>query len=313
MALQLPGPNSTTAAIFESRGDSYVGKTLLRSPVQPIPIERVENGNEAANLLSFLEFPPEIRVDIYKLLLVSHSSISFFQRYDHTTGASCGCCGDLPLSPLRRARKAGVPPDIHTQILHTCRQVHAETASILYRDNKFLFPCPKDLERFSRDIRSVNAASLRNISADHSAFDCSIHYFWFFHTQTAVSSTPGLAEFSANFVVRWNHRTPSLFMDALVCMNLILQTHPRLRKLVLRRQLVHVEPTRNTDIITLVLVSENYKLKPGRRFEVAVNGCPTELNHESRDEILVDIDAELAILRKPRERPWQVGAGSIFL
>jgi hypothetical protein len=133
----------------------------------------------------------------------------------------------------------------------------------------------------------MNAASLRNIGADHSAIDSSIHHFWFFHTQTAVSSSPGLTEFSANFVVRWNYRTPSIITDALICMNLLLQTHPRLKKLVLRRQLSHHEAEHGMDIFTLVLVPDDYELTVGRFFDGAVDGYSTENDgdHEIRDEV----------------------------
>jgi 2EXR family len=299
------------ATIFEQSGDWYLSKNLMPRPAEKFQVDRFNNDNGMATVRSFLSLPPEIRVDIYKLLLVSNSTISF-QHYDYKCGFTCGCNGDFPLAPLRRAQGAGVLNDIHPKILRTCRQVHAEAASILYRDNRFRFACPKDFERFSHDIMPVNAASLRNIGADHSTIDSDIHHFWFFHTQTAVSSTPSLAKFSATFAVQWHSHTPSFFMDALVCMNLLLQTHPRLKRLVLRRQLVHRDPAHGTDIFTLVLVSDDYELKARRCFKAEIDRNSTERNCEIINEAFVDIDAELAILRKPRETPWQIGAGSIF-
>ena len=310
MVFRRLGPDSAAAAIFQhSAGDSSQGEDFSSCLAQTGSIQCVKkDGGAAKVLLSFLDLPAEIRMDIYKLLLVSSSTISFFQPYDPQRGQSCSCRGDLPLAPLRRT---GGVSDIHLQILRTCRQVQAEATSILYGDNRYSFPCPKDLERFSRDIRSTNAASLRNISADHSNIDCSVHDFWFFHTQTALSATPGLAEFSADFAVRWNARTPSFFVDALVCMNLVLQTHPRLKKLVLRRPSLHAWQSQNRDIFTLVLVCHDYKLKSGTCFEVAFDGYQYQRDGEVKAEDFIDIEAELAILRKLR--PGQIGAGSVFL
>ena len=201
MAVQRLGPDSTAAAaIFEhSAGDSSQRHYVSSCLAQTGSFERIEkNGGAAKGLRSFLDLPAEIRVDLYKLLVVSSLTMSFFLPYDPQRGQSCSCRGDLPLVPLRRT---GGVHDVHLQILRTCRQVHAEATSMLYGDNRFSFPCPKDLERFSRDIGSVNAASLRTIGADHSNIDCSVHDFWFFHTQTALSATPGLTEFSASFAV----------------------------------------------------------------------------------------------------------------
>jgi hypothetical protein len=79
----------------------------------------------------------------------------------------------------------------------------------------------------------------------------------------------------------------------------LLQTHPRLKKLVFCGEV---------RVFTMVLVSEEYELKPKR-----AEGDLTERDPEFGDEVFVDIDAELAILRRPRETPWQLCLDSIFL
>ena len=165
MAFQLLGSESAAAAIFEFAGDSYWGKTFARPLCEVIPIVPRGKYNGGATRLSFLHLPPEIRIDIYKLSFISHSTINFCQHYNHRPGLLCRCDETALNTPLRKFSSF---KDVHPQFICTCRQIHAEAVSMLYGDNRFHLPCPNNLQRFCRNVGPVNAASLRNFEADYS-------------------------------------------------------------------------------------------------------------------------------------------------
>jgi hypothetical protein len=286
MAFQLLGPESLAASIFEDAGGSYLRQILK----EPTP--------------KFLVLPPEIRIQIYKNLLIGHGQVRVL-RYP------CVC---IWVGCRHSADRAAILDDLHSAILRTARQVYAEAVTILYGDNKFYFACPKDFEKFTNEIGSVNAASLRHVDAEYNAPNRSLHLFWFFQTQAAVSSSPGLAYFSAMFTVRWGHPVISHFKDLLTCMKLLLQTHPRLTKLVMRRLRNHFPPEQRSASFQLVLVNEDYKLNCEASYKPSmdINGFSTELNDEVPQDVLVDVDVELAVLEMPREGRWPINAQSIF-
>lgn len=97
MAFQLLGSKSTATAIFKFAGDSYWGEIFARPPCEVIPIVPRGKYNGGATRLSFLPSvtpPPRgrgIRIDIYKLSFISHSTINFCQHYNHRPGLLCRC------------------------------------------------------------------------------------------------------------------------------------------------------------------------------------------------------------------------------
>ena len=87
---------------------------------------------------SLLGLPPEVRLEIYRHLLVHHESIQpqILRNLDYYTG-------------IRRAERAISNTRSHpvrdfspkTAILRTCRQIYGEAVSILYGENTFLYSC----------------------------------------------------------------------------------------------------------------------------------------------------------------------------
>lgn len=286
MVFQLLGSESLAPSIFEDAGGSYLRQILK----EPAP--------------KFLVLPPEIRIPIYKRVIIGHGRIRVV-RY------SCVC---IWVGSRHSADRAAILDDLHSAIRRTARQVYTEAVTILYGDNKFYFACLKDFEKFTNGIGSVNAASLQHVDAEYNAPNCSLPLFWFFQTQAAVSSSPGLTYFSAMFTVRRGQPVISHFKDLLICMKLLLQTHPRLTKLVMRRLRNSFLPQQRPASFQLVLVNEDYKLncEASSKPSMDINGFSTELNDEVPQGVLIDIDVELAILEKPREGWWPINAQSIF-
>jgi hypothetical protein len=63
---------------------------------------------------TFLDFPAEIRIDIYDLLLVQRPAVSFRGRLLNDT----------------------VKFNVYPHILRVCRQIHEEAASVFYGRNE---------------------------------------------------------------------------------------------------------------------------------------------------------------------------------
>jgi hypothetical protein len=72
----------------------------------------------------------------------------------------------------------------------------------------------------------------------------------------------------------------------------------------------------NTTDITLALVPEDCEVEPGRTgryFTGSSLGYEwSEVDCEFMDEVIIDINKELAILRKPQGRPGTLGACPVF-
>jgi hypothetical protein len=99
-------------------------------------------------------------------------------------------------------------------------------------------------------------------------------------------------------------------------MNLVLQMQPLLGNRVLRLRLLCADRVSNTTDTTLALVPEDYEVKPGRAgrcFAGPTFGYEwSEVDCEFMNEVIIDIDKELAILGEPQGRPRTLGAGSVF-
>jgi hypothetical protein len=82
MAFRLLGPDSVAAAIFENSQYSYLSKTLVPRRTDIVQIGPLNNDRGVPTVYSFLDLPPEIRLEIYKMILISYSTI-YFQYWYH--------------------------------------------------------------------------------------------------------------------------------------------------------------------------------------------------------------------------------------
>jgi len=76
--------------------------------------------------MHFFGFPAEIRVKIYRELLVLEEPIVFVAER----------CGDAHLSPLLLSRRYELCPNL----LRVNKKVHSEAITLLYSENRFQFP-----------------------------------------------------------------------------------------------------------------------------------------------------------------------------
>ncbi|KAL8649892.1 MAG: hypothetical protein Q9226_005386 [Calogaya cf. arnoldii] len=115
--------------------------------------------------LSFLNLPPEIRLEVYPHLLVAtETSYEIYgheptwPNYDERRGANC--IGTSEPCPIRiRSTRSGVDPTtisilridnppysdeepLFPEILSTCRTISKEATPILYQENTFFFTNP---------------------------------------------------------------------------------------------------------------------------------------------------------------------------
>ena len=91
----------------------------------------------------FLELPPEIRIAIYELLLISpDSSIEAHKLLD-------------AVGPIDPADQHPRVEGIDSQILRTCSKVLYEAAPILYGKNTFRFSGKEDMDKFQGEKDSL--------------------------------------------------------------------------------------------------------------------------------------------------------------
>ena len=85
-----------------------------------------------------LGLPPEVRLEIYRHLLVHHESIQpqILRNPDYYTGIQRA---ERAISNIRSHPVRDFSPE--TAILRTCRQIYVEAVSILYGENYFSYSC----------------------------------------------------------------------------------------------------------------------------------------------------------------------------
>lgn len=125
-----------------------------------------------------MHLPPEIRIDIYKLSFISHSTITFCQHHSHRPGLLCGC-GETTLNAS--LQKSGPLKDVHPQFIRTRCQLHAEAVSMLY--GRFHFP--------ARTISSASTATLNLQRLPHSVMPRSATVLLFPAEATTSGESPG--------------------------------------------------------------------------------------------------------------------------
>ncbi len=96
----------------------------------------------------FLELPPEIRVAIYELILISPDlSIEAYKLLD-------------PVGPIDPADQPPRIKGIDSKILRTCSKVLYEAAPILYGKNTFQFSAPRNIAAFEGETGGIFSGPL---------------------------------------------------------------------------------------------------------------------------------------------------------
>ncbi|KAM0723513.1 hypothetical protein Q7P37_000500 [Cladosporium fusiforme] len=118
---------------------------------------------------SLLSLPVEIRRAIFSLVLVEHAPICIRRYNSHNQQDPVVVRAYHNDAPDRhskiydkRSKKWAPVLSFNTSLLHTNKQVFAETAPILYGSNKFSFYCTGSLERFLSRIHGMKT-HLRHI------------------------------------------------------------------------------------------------------------------------------------------------------
>ena len=163
----------------------------------PRPRRQRLSREAAVSASPLFDLPLEIRLMIYKLLLVQDDGVAIahdaFKRIksprDSNRPCICTASGVFftnnanlanhirSIPPYIRGTnqvRGPEPPDLpnmNTMILHTCRLIHDEATPILYQFNSFCFSDPTTAETFHWSIASKYACSIQEIG-----FNCAITY-----------------------------------------------------------------------------------------------------------------------------------------
>ena len=106
---------------------------------------------------TFLTLPPEIRLQIYSLLLINGSDL--VQEGDENTGQERFM---LP-TKIGEFIVEGPGYGIDPTILQTCRQIYREANPVLYSQNVFVSDDPENVVRFFEQIGPVNLKLIRKL------------------------------------------------------------------------------------------------------------------------------------------------------
>ena len=116
---------------------------------------------------NFFRLPLEIRLEIYKLLLVSRISPGDNQALRWGFHKKLRDCN--PISHQFHCRPLS-PYNVHPAILATCRCINQEATPYLYGSNTFLFSTVHAVRRWLHDIGPSNAETLKDLTTHHFPF-----------------------------------------------------------------------------------------------------------------------------------------------
>jgi hypothetical protein len=253
-------------AVPQSPGKSRpIGQLALMAEPEPnlkVRPESSESAGEAATAPSsfeFLRIPTEIRLQIYKWLLVSKVRIKITKT--EFPKAKTGYCGD-PQAPQFRFHHDMSNNDIFPQILITCREANAEALPVLYGNNTWHFVVNKWFQHFLHHIGPRNASLIRYCRLRGYALDVPE---WSFAIAPCMMMNR-LRTFEISLSPQdgrrprgQSERIPGeegKTMKALLYMRMLLQVHPSLRAVIRTK----VEDGNYAYVYNLMLVSEEYRM-----------------------------------------------------
>jgi hypothetical protein len=112
--------------------------------------------------MSFLSLPPELRVWIYKLLLVDNDRTLIIEPYKHRP-ESPAHSGAPDLTLRLKIFSLWKPRNVHPEILSTSRLINREASHYLYGHNIIRLKFLEDIEMFLDSIGPSNCALLSRI------------------------------------------------------------------------------------------------------------------------------------------------------
>jgi hypothetical protein len=254
-------------AVPQSPGRSrHIGQLTLTAEAEPVLEVLPENSEPASEAVTapssfeFLRIPTEIRLQIYKWLLVSKVRIKITKT--ELPKVKTGPYGDLQ-APQFRFHHDLSNNDICPQILTTCRETNAEATPILYGRNTWHFVVNTWFQQFLHHIGPRNASSIRYCHLRGYALDVPE---WSFAIAPCMMMNR-LRTFEISLSSQdgrrprgHSERIPGeegKTMKALLYMRMLLQVHPSLRAVIRTK----VEGGSSAYMYNLMLVSEEYRMK----------------------------------------------------
>ena len=254
-------------AVPQSLGRSrHIGQLTLMAEAEasfeltPVKLESAIEPEKSSPSFDFLRLPTEIRLQIYRWLLVSKVRIKITKT-------------ELPIVKVALCSNRQTPQfkfhhdlsnnDIFPQILTASRRVHEEATPILYGRNTWHFVVNKWFQHFLHHIGTQNASSirycyLRGYALDVPEWSLAIAPCMMMNRlrtfEISLSSSDGRRPRGHS------ERIPGeegKTMKALLYMRMLLQVHPSLRAVIRTK----VEGGSSVYTYNLMLVSEEYRME----------------------------------------------------
>jgi hypothetical protein len=151
----LPLGSEMSNAVFDrERSDAEPSSTNSRNLI-PYDVSATTETSDAAQKLTFLGLPAEIRLEIYDILLVNRweGPIPSWDLRGHKTGQK----------RVRLLKALPDPRTISPNILRTCKQIYIEARPIIYTQNLFDIHIPDDMLKFLAQIGPTNIKFVRSL------------------------------------------------------------------------------------------------------------------------------------------------------
>jgi hypothetical protein len=254
-------------AVPQSPGRSrHIGQLTLTAEAEPsleTTPEKVQPAVEPEKpslSFDFLRLPTEIRLQIYRWLLVSKVRIKITKT-------------ELPIVKMSSCSNQQTPQfkfhhdlsnnDISPQILTASRRVHGEATPILYGRNTWHFVVNKWFQHFLHHIGTQNASSIRYCHLRGYALDVPE---WSFAIAPCMMMNQ-LRTFEISLSLSDGrrprgqsermHGEDGKTMKALLYMRMLLQVHPSLRAVIRTK----VQGGSSAYTYNLMLISEEYRME----------------------------------------------------
>lgn len=208
--------------------------------------------------LAFLKLPTELRLQVYRSLLVSKYRVKITKNELQNTkrpsdGQSLRVRFHLDMSNN----------DINSRVLRACRRVHDEASSILYGHNTWHFVVNTWFEDFLQHIGPNNASSIRYLHLRGFALDVSnwelavTPCMMMSRLRTFELSLSAMEKRSERGQAEQEPEEKSKTVKSLQYMRMLLQIHPTLRAVTRTK----IEGCSASYVYNLMLVSEDYRMK----------------------------------------------------
>lgn len=278
----------------------HVGQLTLMAEAEPtrpeILPETVKPECEpvlSTNIFNFLGLPTEIRLQIYKQLLVSKVRIKI--TMSEITNVTAVSAGNRQAAQFKFHHDLS-NNDIFPQILTTCRDVNDEATPTLYGGNIWHFVVNQWFQHFLHHVGPCNASFIRYCHLRGYALDVPE---WSFAIAPCMMMNR-LRTFELSLSSHESRR-PRVHSDripgeegktmkALLYMRMLLQVHPSLRALIRTK----LDGGSATYGYNLMLVSEEYRLEGA----VSSHTLEPDVNADLLQERYADFDTEMALVLK---------------